>query len=105
MDNDAIRIEADTTINIGTMNASLDSIWSNISSDPEFQKNYGTDLENPFSAKRGEAQFDVATTIVIPIAAAVTKDVALAIWKDYVWPALKRRLGRNLTESQNVAAS
>ncbi len=80
----------------------IDSIWSELKQDP--RKGSRLPDVSPFHVGRPEAQFDVATTILVSVAAGVAKDSVEAAWQRWIWPELRRRLGISEDEQPNAGA-
>jgi hypothetical protein len=71
----------------------LAAIWRDLGEHPELLAEHGIPVtESQPTAERTEGQFGVAETILISIAGALGKEVAMALWNKVIWPELRRRL-------------
>jgi len=80
----------------------IDSIWAELREDPK--QAAVLPVKSPFHVGRDEAQFDIATTILISIAGSLGKEAIQAAWVRWIWPELRRRLGISEGGQANAGA-
>ena len=105
--------QMDRSVQLQQVEEVLQALWDEVLEDPKLHteaRDAGLDaaLErsaSPYRATRGEAQFDVATTILISVVGGLAKDALSALWIRYVWPRLQRRFGTALEPVPDGRAS
>jgi len=85
------RIPVEPSVTPEAVQSKIDLIWAEIREDPK--QAAVLPVKSPFHVGRDEAQFDVATTILISIAGSLGKEAIQAAWVRWIWPELRRRLG------------
>ena len=90
-----VKLRSSKSVGPDEVNAAIQQIWDELADDPDL-RHLTEGAENPFQARRTQAQIGVAETIAIAAATKLAQDAVSAVWKDYVWPALKRRFGAKL---------
>lgn len=93
-------------VNDAEVQAAIDQYWNSFLGDATLQKelrdeNISVDLlkqysTSPINAKRPEAQFGVAETILVSVAGGVAKDAVIALWNVEIWPYVKGKFGTKL---------
>lgn len=92
----AIRVK---NVDAEMMQADIDAIWQKISTDRERLCAAPELIEStsPYEARQ-DAKAGVAETLFIAIVGSAAKEVVSALWKDVIWPALKRKYGTDIEE-------
>jgi hypothetical protein len=97
-------------VNDQDVQGELQSIWDALRTDPKLReladeagidpKDIEQQKTTPFRASRPEAQFGIAETILISLAAGVLTHIAKngldVLWQQVIWPRLSKRFGADL---------
>jgi hypothetical protein len=75
-------------------------VWADVKEQDAFKAKYPAlaASPSPYSFTRKANQFGVAETIAIAVVGGLLQEAAVAVWKEFIWPALKRRFGKDVDE-------
>jgi|SRR4051812_47832505 hypothetical protein len=95
-----IKFRAAKSVTTDEVKALVDQVWAELREQPTFKKQY-PDLAkgpSPYAYSRPVNQFGVAEAIAIAVVSGLLKDAVVGIWKEFVWPALKQKFGKDVDE-------
>lgn len=95
------QFNADRSIALDVVDQYVAQIWDEIRRNPSVVDPHSSLalMNSPFIVGRPTSQFDVATTILVSVVGGLAKDVLSGLYKVYIWPALKRRFGKDVSEA------
>jgi hypothetical protein len=100
-DSDGVKeFVAAKSVTTDDVKAFVDQVWAELKKQETFKKDYPklAAAPSPYSFSRPTNQFGVAETIAIAVVGGLLKDAAVGVWKEFIWPALQRKFGEDVSE-------
>lgn len=95
------RLKVEPTVSLADVQGIIDAALRDVADDPDYDLSGATAVTPALQARQAEGQIGAETAILIAVVGGVSQEVLKTIWRDVIWPALRRRFGIDVAKQDD----